>query len=115
MMLGFLQGGLSSSSWAGGRHLRGWKGWHPFFFLRDGPGRKEKRETCPVELAKGVWPASIRVNAVAAERHALINAMRSSCNACCGVRSIGRSVCVVVYCTYEIRGAMRVARESDLQ
>lgn len=41
MMLGFLQGGLSSSSWAGGRHLHGWKGWHLFFL--SATGREEKR------------------------------------------------------------------------
>lgn len=41
MMLSFLQGGLSSSSWAGGRHLHGWKGWHLFFL--SATGREEKR------------------------------------------------------------------------
>lgn len=59
MMLGFLEGGLSSSGWAGGRHLHGWKVGTPFFFSATGREEKEKRETCPVKLPRGVcWKAS---------------------------------------------------------
>lgn len=62
MMLGFLEGGLSSSRWAGGRHLHGWEVGTPFLFSATGRQGKEKRETCPVKTPKGGLPRSIRVS-----------------------------------------------------
>lgn len=107
MMLGFLQGGLSSSSWAGGRHLRGWKGWHLFFF--SATGREEKRNAKRVlsSLLRGVGrQASESVSAVAAERHALINAMRLRAvkGRCLLWRSVDQPKCVCSCgCMYTVR------------
>lgn len=108
MMLGFLQGGLSSSRWAGGRHLDGWKVGTPFFSPRRA-GKKRETRNVSCQTPKGGLLGSIRVSAVAAERHALINAI----NALGAVRPVP-VVASVDQCTVCIRGAMRIARESEL-
>jgi len=110
MMLGFLEGGLSSSGRAGGRHLHGLEGWHTLFFFCPPRRAGKKRETRNVscQTPKGGLPRSIRVSPVAAERHALINAMRLELSGRCLMwRSVDQS-------TLCIRGAMRGARESEL-
>lgn len=51
MVLGFLKrGGLSSSSWAGGRHLHG-EQVALFFFLSQQPGRRDTKRV--LSTAKG--------------------------------------------------------------